>query len=73
MPPAEGGWFDEDNERPIWERTVLVYTYIKPDKFRILLPKLRELLHQFGRDTNQGEVGFEFDCRFYRIREYNLL
>jgi len=32
---------------------------------------LREFLHRFGRETNQGEVVFEFDGEFFRIREYD--
>jgi len=71
MPPAEGGWFNEETGKPIWERTVLVYTYIKPDPFRRLLPDLRGALHRFGRETNQGEVVFEFDGELYRIRDYD--
>jgi len=71
MPPSEGGWFDEESARAIWERTVLVYTYIKPERFRDLLPELRTLLHRFGRETNQGEVVFEFDADFFRIRRYD--
>ena len=71
MPPAEGGWFDEENQRAIWERTVLVYTYIKPTSFRDRLPDLRALLHRFGRETRQGEVVVEYDGDFYRIRQYD--
>lgn len=71
MPPAEGGWFDEGNQRAIWERTVLVYTYVKPRSFRDRLLDLRALLHRFGRETRQGEVVVEFDRDFYRIREYD--
>ena len=71
MPPAEGGWFDEENQRAIWERTVLVYTYIRPKSFRDRLPDLRALLRRFGRETGQGEVVVEFDGDFYRIRQYD--
>ena len=71
MPPAEGGWFNEETGEPIWEKTVLVYTYVKPHPFERLLPDLRGLLHRFGRETNQGEVVFEFDGEFYRIRNYD--
>jgi hypothetical protein len=34
------------------------------------LPRLREFLHRLGRETNQGEIGFEFDGCFYRIRNF---
>ncbi len=61
MPPTEGGWFDEQSSIIIWERPVIVYTYIKPDEFEQHLAELREFLHRMGRETHQGEVAVEFD------------
>jgi hypothetical protein len=55
----------------IWEAPVLVYTYIKPEPFVRGLARLREFLHRLGRETNQGEVGVEFDGNFYRITEFD--
>jgi len=37
------------------------------------LPRLREFLHRMGRETNQGEVAFEFAGRFYRIRMFDTV
>jgi len=78
MPPADGSWLDpekasnDDFEKDIvWEKTRIVYTFIEPDKFESNLSLLRDFLHRFGRETNQGEVVFEFDGKFYRIREYD--
>jgi hypothetical protein len=70
LPPVEGGWVDDSGEI-VWERPVLVYTFIRPTEFRDLLPRLREFLHRLGRETRQGEVAFEFDGRFYRIRTFD--
>jgi hypothetical protein len=70
MPVTEGLWLD-DNGQVIQERTVLVYTFIRPDLFREMLPKLRTFLHSFGRETGQAEVAFDFDGRFYRIRKFD--
>ena len=66
MPPTEGGWLDEENSVIIWERPIIVYTYIKPDLFETYLPQLRAFLHRMGRETNQGEIVVEFDNQFYR-------
>lgn len=80
MPPADGTWLapkgivDIDKLKDkdiIWEKTTILYTYIYPDRFEAKVDLLREFLHRFGRETNQGEVVFEFDGRFYRIREYD--
>jgi hypothetical protein len=46
---------------------------IPPSSTSAVLPRLRELLHRTGRETNQGEIAFEFDGRFYRIRKFDAL
>jgi hypothetical protein len=71
LPPAEGGWYDEANQMIVWENPILIYTYVKPDLFEIHLTELREFLHRLGRETDQGEVAFEFDGDFYRINQYD--
>jgi len=70
MPPVEGGWLNDQGEI-IWENPVIVYSFIRPDPFLSNLPRLREWLHRMGRETNQGEIAFEFDGRFYRIRAFD--
>jgi hypothetical protein len=70
MPPVEGGWLNDQGEI-IWENPVIVYSFIRPDQFLSNLPRLREFLHRMGRETNQGEIAFEFDGRFYRIRHFD--
>lgn len=71
MPPTEGGWFNEETQTIIWEKPVLVYTYIKPEQFLKNLDKLRVFLHRMGRETKQGEIAVEFDGQFYRITQYD--
>jgi hypothetical protein len=70
MPPVEGVWMDAEGEF-VWENPVIVYSYIKPDQFVARLSELRLFLHRMGRETKQGEVAFEFDGRFYRIRGFD--
>lgn len=77
LPPADGSWLSPENkietisdlkdEDVIWEKTTIIYTFIKADSFLNNLKSLRKFLHRFGRETNQGEVVFEFDEKFYRI------
>lgn len=80
MPSADGSWIDpktiDDMAKLqyndiVWEKTTLIYAYIDPDKFEKYLPELRNFLHKFGRETNQGEVVFEFDGVFYKICKYD--
>jgi hypothetical protein len=70
MPPVEGGWLSDQGEI-IWENPVIVYSFIRPDQFLSSFPRVREFLHRMGRETNQGEIAFEFDGRFYRIRNFD--
>ncbi|MGD1075585.1 MAG: hypothetical protein ABR903_05850 [Thermodesulfovibrionales bacterium] len=71
MPPADGTWLNPEGSEIIFENTTILYTYIDPDSFEENAGILREFLHRFGRETNQGEVVFEFDGKFYRIRKYD--
>jgi len=54
---------------------VIVYTYIKPDRFLAHIAALREFLHRFGRETNQEVVVAELSGAegswFFRIKEYD--
>src|SRR5687767_1878981 len=70
LPAAEGGWQRPDGNI-IWERPVLVYTFIRADEFFARLAELREFLHRMGRETNQGEVAIQLDDRFYRITQFD--
>lgn len=69
--PLDGGFLKRSG-RVQREKTVIVYTYIKPARFVKELKALREFLHRFGRETRQSEVVVELDgageSRFYRIR-----
>jgi hypothetical protein len=71
MPACEGGWLNEATGKVIWEAPVVVYTYIKPEPFLNGLLKFRSFLHRLGRETNQGEIAFEFDGSFYRITAFD--
>ena len=70
LPPVEGGWVAEDG-RIVWERPVVLYTYVRFDALVATLPRLRRFLHRMGRETRQGEVAVEFDGRFYRIVDFD--
>lgn len=71
MPPVDGAWFNPATSRLVIEKVVLVYTFIDPDRFVAALPALRTFLHRLGRETDQGEIVFEFEDRLFRIRTYD--
>ncbi len=70
FPPVDGTWRKPDGGN-LWEQTKIIYTYVDPDKLAANMSRLRSFLHRFGRETNQGEVIFEFDGWLWRIRQYD--
>jgi hypothetical protein len=70
MPPVEGAWMGDAGVL-VWENPVIVYSFIRPDQFIANIARVREFLHRLGRETDQGEVAFEFGDRFYRIRQFD--
>jgi hypothetical protein len=73
MPPQDGVTADE-NGNPMWETTVVVYSYVTP-ALVAELPAPREFLHRFGRTTEQREVGVSLtgmgDSLFFRIKNFD--
>lgn len=70
MPAVEGGWMNESGVI-VWEKPVLIYTFVKPELFKKSIPALRAFLHKLGNETNQGEMALEFDGKFYRITKFD--
>jgi hypothetical protein len=63
---TKGIW--HGNGAPVYEDTTIVYSYIMDDeKFLYSLDEIKTLLHEFGSQTNQQAVGFEFDSVFFTI------
>lgn len=54
FPPVTGTWLKLDGGK-LWERTTMIYSFIDPEKFKANMNRLRDLLHRFGRETNQGK------------------
>jgi hypothetical protein len=71
MPACNGGWLNSDNGVVVWEQPIQVWAYVTPSRLYAALPELRALLHELGRETRQGAVGFELDGQFYTITEYD--
>src|SRR5262245_42401951 len=70
FPPVDGTW-EKPDASVLWETTRIIYTFIDADRLAANLSKLREFLHRFGRETNQGEVRFEFDGWLWTISNYD--
>ncbi len=72
---ASGFYLDKRNDaagkeltEKVWEKTILVFTHTKRDPFKAGLQEIHDFLHEFGRETNQGGVMFEFDGFVYEIK-----
>ncbi|WP_437986613.1 hypothetical protein [Sorangium sp. So ce117] len=68
---ARGAWLGE-RDTPLYENTTLVYSYAPPAAILENVPRLRDFLHRYGREANQGEVALLLENTdgqwFYRIR-----
>jgi len=73
-PPHDGGWETASGQLRR-EKTVIVYTYLQPERFLAQVGALREFLHRFGRKTNQEVVVAELSGAegswFLRIKQYD--
>jgi len=58
---------DERGGERVWERTVFVYSFVDRDVFRARISEIRSFAHEFGRETRQGSVFFEFDGYAYSV------
>ena len=70
FPPVDGTWEKPDGS-VLWEMTRIIYTFVDADRLAANMAQLREFLHRFGRDTNQGKVRFEFDGWLWTIANYD--
>ena len=71
FPHQLGAWLNPETDEVLEEPVDIVYTFVHAEAFEQNLQYLRSFLHRLGRDTNQGEVGFEFDGQFFRITDYS--
>ncbi|MCI0640802.1 MAG: hypothetical protein L0Y72_02445 [Gemmataceae bacterium] len=70
FPPVTGTWRKPEGE-VLWEQTTMIYSFIDPDKFRVNMSRLRNFLHRFGTETNQGQVVFELGNLFWKINKFD--
>ncbi len=71
MPPIRGSWKNEETGQLIEEHPIVVYSFIRPDDFEEHLEELAALVREMGRETNQGEIAFEFDGAFYLTDDFS--
>ena len=73
FPPGRGVWRDDEaGGELLKEQTVMVVSYV--DRKLLTAPtlrSLREFLHRFGREAQQGEVGIVIDSKYYGISRYD--
>ena len=74
LPPSDGTWmpsYEYYEDAIVWEKTIIIYTMIEPELFEKNIHLLRNYLHSFGKETNQGEVVFEYDGELFKISKYD--
>lgn len=73
FPPGRGVWRDDEaGGKLLKEQTVMVVSYVDRKLLTSrTLRSLREFLHRFGREAQQGEVGIVIDSKYYGISRYD--
>ena len=74
FPPGRGVWRnDQEGGNLLLEITVMIISYVEPSAFdKNTWRELRDFLHRFGREANQGEVGIVIDNQYYGISVYDI-
>ncbi|MGA7782474.1 MAG: hypothetical protein WCA85_32840 [Paraburkholderia sp.] len=67
MPPVRGAWLNSETKNLVIEEPILVYTYIDPKPFVDKIQEIVDLVHEIGRETNQGQMAIEFESVLYLI------
>lgn len=72
FPPGKGVWRDDAKSGALLrEMTVMVVSYVPKQELRKNPRPLREFLHRFGREADQGEVGIIINNSYYGISKYD--
>lgn len=71
MPPVTGAWLNPDTGALVIEEPVVVYSYIRPTRFKEKLPELVAFVRRLGSETNQGAVAIEFDGDFFTVEDFS--
>ena len=65
IPYLKGAWLNPESRKLIVEEPQLVYSYVDGEAFVAHAAALERFLREMGEQTNQGQIGFEFDGVFY--------
>ena len=71
MPPVQGAWRNPVTGALIIEEVTLVYSYVDGDALAARLADVRRLIHQIGRQMNQGEMVVEVNETLYKVRDFD--
>ncbi len=74
FPPGRGVWRDDEHGFGlIFEETQMVTSYVPGELLEDaeVLRRLRDFLHELGREAHQGEVGVVIGGIYYGISEYD--
>ena len=72
MPPVEGAWKDDEGVI-VWENPVVVFSFVRLKSFLENKKRVREFMHRLGRETNRGEIVFEFGSFLLAIERAKIL
>ena len=71
MPPVTGAWLNPETKKLIIEEPVVVYAYVKPERFAERLKDLSAFVKEMGRELQQGAIACEFDGDFFTVEDFS--
>jgi hypothetical protein len=67
FPDVRGAWLNPGTGRLIVEEPQLVYSFVTAQAFVAATQELKEFMLRMGKETDQGQIGFEFDGTFFLL------
>jgi hypothetical protein len=70
LPAMDGIWKNPQTGEKVEERTIVVYSFVKPEPFVKRLEELVQFAKRYGSEASQGEVVMQFGEVFFGITSY---
>jgi hypothetical protein len=67
FPHVRGAWLNPETRQLIVEEPQLVYSFVTAEAFVLATKELHQFMLFMGRETHQGQIGFEFDGTFFLL------
>lgn len=67
FPDVRGAWLNQETRKLVIEEPQIIYSFVTAQMFEDGIARLRQFMLDMGRQTNQGQIGFEFDGTLFLL------